>query len=195
MIAGLFAAFARAFASRRSRHSATIRPTSATYASYLLESRRSSVYTCRSGIVPAAPMASGLSTGVSVSASSSSSSLGGFSFVSPKWPLMPLRSNSQNAARGYSHDSTTMSPFTDSRKSRPVWSGPRSYRLGTTDTSRSGSSRSAATTLSSSARLAGCLPGACDRTTVTRVRLIRTPAAVAEAAGAGPPRAGAVGVS
>src|SRR5262245_45817591 len=37
---------------------------------------------------------------------------------------------------------------------------------------------SAATMLSSSARFAGCLPGACDRTTVTRWRLMRTPEAL-----------------
>src|SRR5262249_28949291 len=45
---------------------------------------------------------------------------------SPSCPLMPQRSSSQKAARGYIQASTAMSPLTDSRNSRPVWSGPRS---------------------------------------------------------------------
>src|SRR5688572_33190045 len=64
-----------------------------------------------------------------------------------------------------------MSPVTDSRNSRPVWSGPRSYRFGTIDTSSPGSMMRAAAMPSSSDRFAGCLPGACDRTTVS-LRLI-----------------------
>ena len=71
---------------------------------------------CRSGTSPAAD-ALRLVPGVSVlSSSSSSSSAGGLSCVSPKWPLMPSRSSSQKAARGKSHDSTTMSPVTDSEE-------------------------------------------------------------------------------
>src|SRR5262245_22689023 len=65
-----------------------------------------------------------------------------------------------------------MSPVTDSRNSRPVCFSSRSYRCGTMETSRPGSIRRAAASDSSSARLAGCFPGACDSTTVSLVRLM-----------------------
>src|SRR5262245_298291 len=81
----------------------------------------------------------------SFDSSSSSSSAGGFNFVSPQRPLMPSRSSTQKAARGYSQLSSTMSPWTDDKNSRPVWSGPRSYRYGTTETSSPGSMIRAAT--------------------------------------------------
>src|SRR6516225_2628441 len=85
---------------------------------------------------------------------------------------MPSRSRTQKAARGNSQLRTTMSPLTDSRKSRPVCSPCRSYRCGITDTSRPGSIMRAATIDSSRARFAGFFPCACDKTTVRRERLI-----------------------